>query len=458
MRRGKSVADEAAGVLAAPIVAPRSGLLGVLYVERADLRIAGEEHFIIEVADETGLALETANLYEQALAAKEKSEAILARVADAVVVTEPKGRITGWNPAAEQLITCPAADAVGRRCEEVLGLKIGERELDCSQGCALLAVKAESVLGVEVWRRRDDGRRQPFLASVSIAQDPDGNVSEVVHSLRDITRLMEADEAKTLFLATASHELKTPLTVIQGFAQTLLHSPDWDGQQRQEALDAMARRARELNKIVDRLMLSSRIEAGRVDVTLADVDLAPILSERTKSLAAATGRVVDLDLPAGLPAARADADAVTTVADHLLDNAVKYSPDGGPVSVQVRFGDNSIRISVADHGIGMDATQAARCFEKFWQGESSDVRRFGGTGIGLYIVRSLVEAMGGQIAVESSSGKGSTFTVTLLRADAALPPPQSETPQSELANAEPSVIREFMRQIGIPAGPARRMR
>ena len=450
-RRRRPAHDGNGGGLAVPILAPRSGMLGVLHVAR-EAWTPDEERFLAAIGLEAGLALESANLYEQAIAEKDKSAAILAGVGEAVIVTDPRGQIVQWNPAAEQVVGCPAQDAVGHACGQVLGLRMGDEQLDCATGCALLAARdASSPLGVEVWRRRADGRHQPLLASVAVVKDPDGNVADVVHSFRDVTKLKEADEAKTLFLATASHELKTPLTVIYGFAQTLMASPDWEGADRDQALEAMARRAGELNKIVDRLLLSSRIEAGRAEVHLASVVLDPLLEERVRALAASSGREITLEMADGpLPAVRADADAVITVVDHLLDNALKYSPLPSPVVLHAEADNRTVRISVADQGIGMDGGDAAHCFEKFWQAESSDVRRFGGTGIGLFIVRSLVDAMGGEVSVVSQVGQGSTFTVTLPRADAS---PEAKAADAELLEpgvGEPTVIREFMRQIGIP--------
>jgi signal transduction histidine kinase len=329
----------------------------------------------------------------------------------------------------------------------VLGLRIGEHELDCSKGCALLASSDASSdgQGQEAWRQLDGERRQPLLATADVVRDRDGNVSEVVHSLRDITRLKEADEAKTLFLATASHELKTPLTVIQGFTETLSNSAVGEAQEKQ-ALDAVHRRAKQLNGIVDRILLSSRIEAGRAKISCEEIGIEPILSERVAALRAATGRDVIMDVQAGLPVVVADQTALITVLDHLLENAVKYSPDGGYVRLEARHDEGTVHLKVADEGIGMNPEQAAHCFEKFWQAESTDVRRFGGTGIGLYIVRSLVEAMGGDIEVESKIGMGTVFRFSLPRVGISTPPKESQP-----GEGDPSVIREFMRQIGVPA-------
>ncbi|HET7720584.1 MAG TPA: ATP-binding protein, partial [Acidimicrobiales bacterium] len=241
-----------------------------------------------------------------------------------------------------------------------------------------------------------------------------------------------------------SHELRTPLTVISGFAATLRGDPEPDPAMRDRALAAIERRTVELTKIIDRLLLSSRIEAGRVELKLRPTEVGPLLSERAEALAAATGRTVAVKADGGIPAVQAEPQAFVTVIDHLLDNAIKYSPGGEPVEVEVEVTEMDVRVRVTDAGIGMDPEQAARCFEKFWQAESTDVRRFGGTGIGLYIVHSLVEAMQGDIEVSSELGAGTAFTVTLRRAGA-------EVPDEEQAPAkEPSVIREFMRQIGVP--------
>jgi len=382
-----------------------------------------------------------------------KSEAILARVADAVLVTDPDSRVMQCNPAAERVVGLLEEDVVGRACGEILQLRVGERVLDCSHGCPLLQfetdAQTEGTAGLEVWRFASDGRRQPLLANASAVRDAQGELVEVVHSIRDITALKQAEEAKTLFLATASHELKTPLTVINGFAHTLLHYPDLGEEVQQRALEAIGSRSLELTKIVDRLLLSSRIEAGRVSVKLDRIELAPILEERVQTLATATGRYVDFGVESGALDVVGDRDALVTVIDHLLDNAVKYSPDGGTVSVHAEMTDTVVQVRVSDEGIGMDAEQVAHCFDKFWQAESTDVRRFGGTGIGLYIVRSLVEAMGARIDVLSKVGQGSTFVLTLPRIVAL---PDDEPGGAAPAGVgESTSIREFMRQIGVPA-------
>lgn len=374
---------------------------------------------------------------------QQKAETILARVADAIVVTDGQGVVVETNPAGERLIGDQGPSAVGIPCARALGLREGERPLECRDGCPLLAAEAgqdhaDGAQGREVWRQLPDGRRQPLLASAFAVTDEHGGV-EVVHSLLDITRLKEADEAKTLFLATASHELKTPVTVIAGFADTIRRYPGMPEERRAEAVDAIHRRAVELSAIVDRLLLSSKIEGGRVQVDLHPVDVRPLLGERANALQDASGRHMILQIAAEPLVAEADPLALRTVVDHLLDNAAKYS-DGGPVVLGARREPEHVVFWVSDIGIGMDEDQADRCFDKFWQAESTDVRRFGGTGIGLYIVSSLVEAMRGRISVETAVGRGSTFTVSL---------PLVAVEEIDVADLDQPGIKDFMRQIGV---------
>ena len=386
----------------------------------------------------------------------EKSDAILTGVAEAVMVTSPSGTVAQWNHAAEITFGCPFELAQGRSCTEVLGLRADTRELDCRDECALLARhRADGTRAgsdVEVWRMEPTGERQPLLATALPVVDRDGHVVEVVHSFRDITRLKQADEAKTLFLATASHELKTPLTVIRGFSQMLVMpesqmTPD----ERAAALRAIDTRARQLTGIVDRLLLSSRIESGRIDLRVESVDVGSMLFEQVMAMRAATSRDVELEVPDDLPLLLVEPGAFTTIVDHLLDNAAKYSPAGGPIRLLVAVQRDHVDLTVTDDGVGMNEEQAAHCFDRFWQAELTDVRRFGGTGIGLYIVRSLVEAMNGVISVASAPGRGSAFTVTFVRADRPIEPAPELEPETaaEPGRGDRSIIREYMRQLGV---------
>jgi signal transduction histidine kinase len=393
-------------------------VIGVLLiVERATTRSRGAERRFVQ--------------------AKTRADVVLDAVASAVVVTDSASRVLTANPAADRVLYSEQPLS-GQLCHEALRLHVGERRLDCRDGCQLLALsrsdaarthaneprladESDTDHDFEAWRPGRDGERQPLLVSVSSLPAVDGTEDEVVHSIRDISRLKQADEAKTLFLATASHELKTPLTVINGYAKTLTTRSLGPEKQR-EALASIRRRGEELARVVDRLLLSSRIEAGRAEVSRTEVDLIPLVYERAAELGEATDRQFEVDLPDDLPPVLGDPSALTTVVDHLLENAVKYSPGGQPVVVRACHEGGvagTVTLEVTDAGVGMDAETLRHCFEKFWQADASGTRRFGGTGIGLYIVRSLTEAMGGTVTVRSQLGEGTTFALRLHAADPA---------------------------------------
>lgn len=372
---------------------------------------------------------------------RERADAVLAHVADAVVVTDSTGMVIDANRSAMTMLQQSEGVLGGSPCPMALGLHVGERPLQCKGSCELLAMVAQpgNQGGVEVWRPRADGSRLPLLASAAPIPGPDDEISEVVHSLRDITKLKEADEAKTLFLASASHELKTPIAIIRGFLEAIAN-PAADAELRDHAIAVMRRRAEELTVIIDRLLLASRIEAGRVDVEVEPVDAAAVVAERVTAILGATGRTIELTADL-IPAAIASESALATVTDHLIDNALKYSD--GPVEITMRADHEHVLFAVRDHGTGMDSDHAARCFDKFWRANDSTH----GSGVGLYIVRSLVEAMGGKVDVQSAPGQGSTFTIRLRCAAVGHTP--AARPPAPL-QPEGSIVREFMRQIGVP--------
>ncbi|WP_370326396.1 ATP-binding protein [Euzebya sp.] len=376
------------------------------------------------------------------------SETIIARSTEGIVLTDLDGVVRHANPAAERVLAdADGRPLVGAGCEERLALRTHSGQpLDCRTGCALAALCVDDE-AVEV-RRQVGGESQPLLASATAITGPNGQTAHL-HSFRDITRLKQAEEAKTMFLATASHELKTPLTVIRGYAQLLRATTD---ERAAEALDVIDARSAQLSAIIDRLLLSSRIDAGRVELSTTTHDVSALLRDRVAEVQATFGRAVRADVAEGLHA-RISADAFITVLDHLVDNAVKYSPDGPPVVVRADAVEGRVLVSVADEGVGMTPEQVAHCFEKFWQAESTDVRRFGGTGIGLYIVRSLVEAMGGQVTIDSTLGVGTTVTVALV---AAASPDVSRPPDSSGRHGDRVVPRgsvdEFMQQLGLTSG------
>jgi signal transduction histidine kinase len=232
------------------------------------------------------------------------------------------------------------------------------------------------------------------------------------HAYRD---LQEADRLKDELVQNVSHELRTPLTFIKGYVELLLEEDMGPINERQrESLSIVAEKTNSVTRLVSDIIFLEQIE--RESLQLGEVhmaDLARLALQGCEVTAAAAGIHLRLDAEAELPALMADRDRINQVFDNLLANAIKFSPTGGTITIRLRRQGAAVLASVADTGIGIPREQLHRVFERFYQVDGSATRRFGGAGVGLAIVKRIVEAHGGRIWVESELGKGSTFTFTL---------------------------------------------
>jgi NtrC-family two-component system sensor histidine kinase KinB len=248
----------------------------------------------------------------------------------------------------------------------------------------------------------------------------DGRDEQVV-DFRDVTAAKELEEAKDLFLATTSHELRTPITVVQGFASTLANR--WDklsDADRRSAVQTIVDRAGALAKLVEQLLLGSQAGADQLAMSNGPFDLAGLVRGAAVAFRPLSDQhTLTVDIPDQLPKAFGDPTATDVIIGQLLENAFKYSPDGGNVTVGAKASGDHIEVTVEDEGIGIPAADRERVFERFVQGETGDRRRFGGIGLGLYIVRQLARAQDGEIAADGREGGGTVLRLQLRRADAA---------------------------------------
>jgi signal transduction histidine kinase len=242
---------------------------------------------------------------------------------------------------------------------------------------------------------------------------------ELVIDFRDVTATKELEEAKDLFLATTSHELRTPITVVQGFASTLASRWDQLGDaERREAVQTIAERAGSLGRLVEQLLLGSRAGADQLPVSNGPFDLGAVLRAAAAAFRALSDKhAVVADIPDDLPAATGDTMATDIIVGQLLENAFKYSPAGGTVTVRARPAGPWLEMTVEDEGIGIADGDHERIFDRFYQGEAGDRRRFGGVGIGLFIVRRLAEAQHGQVLARSRPEGGTSMQLRLRRAE-----------------------------------------
>jgi two-component system phosphate regulon sensor histidine kinase PhoR len=236
-----------------------------------------------------------------------------------------------------------------------------------------------------------------------------------IFTLRDITRESEAERMRTALVSTVSHELRSPLTAIKGYVDSLLDGGPWDEETQREFLQIIAASADKLAALVDNLLDAAKLEAGVLRMEMEPVRVERIAQqvlEHRRRLV--PDHALRLEVQPNLPLAEADPVRVEQVLANLVDNAIKYSPDGGAVTVRIQGGDD-ITVRVSDQGIGITPEDAERLFERFFRVENGLARSTKGVGLGLYICKSLVEGHSGRIWVESEPGKGSTFAFTLPR-------------------------------------------
>jgi PAS domain S-box-containing protein len=378
---------------------------GVLSVYAAQPRTWREEEIdaLLALAASTSAALASAELYQRVALERERSVAILANIADGIVAVDREGTVVVWNAAAEKITGVPAADALGRTPVEVL-----DRNLESDQGTS----RADRL--VPIMR----GREEVWLSvSEAVMRDPVGAVAGRIFAFRDISADRLVEQMKSDFVSMVSHELRTPLTSIYGFAETLLRQDVLFGdEERTTFLGYIASESQRLTQIVDALLNVARLDTGDLRVRLAPTDLREVVGEAVQSmkLGVSNGSSFVVDLPEELVPAKADPEKLLQVFAILLDNAVRYSPAGATVRVGAERKHDTVELVVEDDGIGIPLSDQEQIFRKFYRGTDAEARvGTGGTGLGLFIARGLVTAMGGKISVSSREGEGSTFAIEL---------------------------------------------
>jgi two-component system phosphate regulon sensor histidine kinase PhoR len=246
-----------------------------------------------------------------------------------------------------------------------------------------------------------------------------GLVVGAVLVLHDISELRRLERARRDFVANVSHEFKTPLTAIQGFAETLLGGALEDKDNRFRFLEIIRNHAIRLSRLTDDLLKLSQIEAGKLELETRAVSVASLIEpclETARLRASSKSLHLEADYDADLSPVRGDLSSLQEILQNLLDNAVRYTPSGGRICVRAQSKGDEMVISVSDTGIGIPKVEQERIFERFYRVDPARSREMGGTGLGLSIAKHMVEAHGGRIEVESEVSRGSTFSVFRPRA------------------------------------------
>jgi PAS domain S-box-containing protein len=354
------------------------------------------------------------------------SEQAFEQFPQALVVVDREATVLSLNAVAERLTGWLRGDAVGRPAADILEVRTETGVNLCAPNGALrralrLGTRVNTHFAYLFRLRTSD---DPVRVSYSVSpirvrgRTPEGAVI-VIH---DVTPELETIEARDALMLAASHELKTPLTTLKGLSELLLDF-ELSEPQRRELLQDLHGQADRMERLIGDILAVSRIDSGRVSVELSRVDVAPVVQRVCDEVRPMLqGRVLKPRIPEDLPALLGEARKVHQILVNLVNNAIKYSEPGTQITLSARSDSTAVRFEVSDQGVGIRKEHMPRLFEKFYRADDPAVRRTSGTGLGLYIVRSLVTMLGGQVHVRSRVGKGTVFTVILPRAETVVRP------------------------------------
>jgi PAS domain S-box-containing protein len=362
-----------------------------------------EVSLLTTLAGQAAVIVDNARLFQAAEGGRRRLAAILNSTTDAVLVTDREDRMLLINPAAE--------DVFNVRGELTIGHRIGDIGLDSALVQVLEApIPREGALTREV--PLPDGRT--LYANVSAILSIDGEWLGRVAVMRDITHFKELDEMKSEFVATVSHDLRAPLTYMRGYA-TMIPMVGEVNERQRDYVDKIIQGVAQMGQLIDDLLNLGRIEAG-VGLERKPCHLGAIVVEAVDSMrarAAGKGLTLRLEPSEGTAMVTGDAALLRHAVVNLVDNAIKYTPRGGTVTVGMGVHDGQAVIRVADTGIGIAMDDHSRLFGKFFRVKRRDTVNIPGTGLGLAIVKSIVERHNGKVWVESELNRGSTFRISL---------------------------------------------
>jgi PAS domain S-box-containing protein len=395
-------------------------VVGVIYILRQEDSAFTfvERRVLSSFAGQAAIAVHNARLYHEVRREKQRLDAIIENSGDGVMILDPEQRITVFNRALTIMTGIPAEEAIGQYCWQVLVLhdhSTNEEKPELSH--PLDHCQRGERYYVEGDYFREDGSRITLGITYSPLLDSDGQLVNIIANVRDITHFREAEEMKSTFISVISHELKTPVALIKGFAGTLRREDaHWDEATMRESLAVIEDESDRLTQLIDNLLDASRLQAGQMRLDKTDVPIDKMAAHIVNEFRTQTNKhIFVLDFPDDFPPVQGDEERLRQVLNNLISNAIKYSPDGGQITVSGRADQGQVYVAVTDQGIGIPAGERERIFDRFYRVESPLSRRTQGAGLGLFLVKSVVEAHGGYIWVESNQGQGSTFVFTLPR-------------------------------------------
>jgi PAS domain S-box-containing protein len=422
----KSRSMEREGVISAahvPIVSKKRVFGSLTVGSRRYHEFSGREIDLLKAfGSQLGMALENAQLFEEAGKDKAYIENLVENAGDAIISTDVNDRVLTWNRAAEVIFGYSKAEAIKNSLDIIMPLG---RAHELEEIRLKLEVTGP-MRNLETRRQRKDGTIIDVALAVSPVNDGENQLIGFLHIVKDITeknryerRLKELDRMKSDFVSNVSHELRTPLTAIKGSVDNILDGivgPVTEKQARY--LVRIKSNADRLGRLIGDLLDLSKIEAGKIDLMPTKVAIALIVKEVADALRTlAAEKLINIEVAGADESLSvwADRDKVLQVLMNLIGNAIKFTPPRGRVIVSIeKHGADSVKIKVIDDGPGIPPEEAGKIFEKFYQAQQTNKLNVKGTGLGLAISKALVELHGGSIWYERATTGGSIFAFTLL--------------------------------------------
>lgn len=371
-------------------------------------------------ADQAAIAVHNAQLYERVNRERQRLDAFVRHSADGVMILDVNRKVLMFNPALERMTAWRAVDAIGRLEDEVIVWSVVEPAslqdaMEMGWPSAQSGENRPETLYVEGDIVRLDGLSLSIAITYAPLYASDGRLVNIIGNIRDITNFRKAQEMQNVFISSISHELKTPVALIKGYAGTLRREDaDWDPGVIRDGLSVIEDEADRLTELIENLLAASKLQAERMRLDLSDVRLDELAARAVERFQVQTDKhQFKLNFPANFPVIQGDEARLRRVFDNLLSNAIKYSPDGGMIEVGGYVSNSAVTAYVRDQGVGISPADQEHIFDRFYRVDGALSRKTQGTGLGLYLARAIIEAHNGAIRVESKLGEGSTFIFTL---------------------------------------------
>ena len=394
-------------------------VIGLIFIFRAyEGSFSKNDRAILQsFADQAAIAVVNAQLYTQISREKSRMDALLDSAADGIIIMGPDHRIEKSNQAFARILRYDVSQVEGTAHEEIFnwesiqqGTSLEEAELS---GWPLTA---NANLYVEGDLKRPNGEIIPVGVTYAPLISGEGNLINIIASVRDISHFREAEEIKSVFVSVVSHELKTPVALIKGYVGTLRREDaDWESDIVQDSLEVIEEEADRLAELIENLLDASRLQAGGFSLNLAEVDIKELAYEMAERFQTQTYKhKIIVQIPEEFPVIVADQNRLEQVFYNLLSNAIKYSPEGGDIRISGQIRSEQIIICIQDQGTGISQEDAPHIFDRFYRAVEA-AKQTQGAGLGLYLSRAIIEAHNGRIWVEPRQEVGTRVCFSLVR-------------------------------------------